>query len=399
MKKSVLLCLALWVCTHLAYGQKDLKKVKLPNRGKATFERLDIPPPPPPPSPQLPPPPPPDSTELVRGLVKGFCDNLAENIKSGNVTLAYLSQKGGIGSLIKGDNIDALKFLSGNQNVDDDNMSFAVIEKGFRIAVRASLDNCPLVDTFFNYDGRQRPAYAHFNQAICQCVQEKKSSFKDIELAYLKYGYIRDSCFREVFTDPEQLKIAYAANDFQTKAEVDAFDKNFQGYFFKNCSEPFEGLVYGYKTMFAEMEKRHKAAMQYTDKRNGFAEQQDVSIKHIMHLITPTLGLTSERNTVDLFKSATIYRGAVATINATKVRFKNYQVVDYVPNVTERSDGITEYRMTMYQYQPKTKKRYIVCQLIFEFEGNSDLIAAFRYIDRSQIANLETLQKQLDERN
>ena len=125
----------------------------------------------------------------------------------------------------------------------------------------------------------------------------------------------------------------------------------------------------------------------------------DVSINHILHLITPTLGLSSERNTIDVFKSAATYRGAITTINAAKVRFKNYQVVDYLPNMTQRSDGITEYRMTMYQYQPKTQKRYIVCQLIFEFEDSSDLIAAFRYIDRSQIANLETLQKQLEERD
>ena len=395
MKKYIVFCLALWVCIPATYGQKGSTKIKLPNGKTAIVQRLDIPPPPP----LLPPPPPPDSTELLNGLVKGFCDNLAENIKSGNVTLAYLSQKGGIGTLMKGDNIDALKILSGNRTVDDADMSFSVIEKGFRIALRASLDNCPLVDTFLNYDGRQRPAYAHLNQAICKCVQDKKNGFKDLELAQLKYGYIRDSCSTEIFTDPEQLKIVYAANDFQTKAEVDAFDKNFQGYFFKNCSECFDVVMYSYKAMFEEFEKQQKTQMKYTDKQEGFQAQQDAAIKHILNLVTPTLGGTSKQNTVDLFKSAATYRGAIATINAAKARFKNYQVVDYLPNVTERSDGITEYRMTMYQYQPKAQKRYIVCQLIFEFEGTSDLIAAFRYIDRSQIANLDTLQKQLDERN
>jgi hypothetical protein len=386
MKKENLLCCFISLfCLSTIFGQNGLIKVNV--QGGVTVQSID--------TPQKTP----DSTELLKGLVKHFCDNLAENVKSGNVTLPYLSQKGGIGSLFKDDNLVALKDLSGNHAVDDADISFAVIEKGFRIALRASFDNCPLVDTFLNYDGRQRPAFAHLSQAICRCIVEKKSNFKDPELAQFKYGFIRDSCFMEVFRDPEQIKIVHAANDFQTKAEIDAFDKNFQGYFFKTCSEPFEMLIYGYKVSFTEMEKRQKATEKYIEKSNAFRVQQDVSINHILHLITPTLGLSSERNTVDLFKSAATYRGAITTINAAKARFKNYQVVDYLPNMTQRSDGITEYRMTMYQYQPKTQKRYIVCQLIFEFEDNSDLIAAFRYIDRSQIANLETLQKQLEERD
>lgn len=369
MKKNLLLLISLF-CLQIAHGQGESMAFKTG-----------------------------DSTELVKGLVNRFCDKLAENIKLGHVTLPYLSQKGGIGQLLEEDNLITLKNLSDNRALDDADMSFAMIEKGFRIVLKASLDNCPLVDTFLNYDGRQRPAFAHLSQAICKCIVEKKNNFKDPELAQFKYRFISDSCFMEVFTDPEQIKIVHAANDFQTKAEIDAFDKNFQGYFFKTCSEPFEILIYGYKVSFMEMEKRQKATEQYTEKFAALRMQQDVSINHIMHLITPTLGLSSERNTADVFKSAATYRGAILTINTTKARLKNYQVVDYLPNMTQRSDGITEYRMTMYQYQSKTQKRYIVCQLIFEFEDNSDLIAAFRYIDRSQIANLETLQKQLEERD
>jgi hypothetical protein len=340
-----------------------------------------------------------DSAALVKGLVKGFCDKLGENVKLGHISLPYLSQTG-INSLFTEDNMDAMKDLSGNHSVDDSEMSFALMEKGFRIALKASFDNCPLVDTFLNYDGRQRPAYAHVSQAICRCMGEKKRSFKDPELAQYKYGYIRDSCFLEVFRDPEELKIIHAANDFQTKAEIDAFDKNFQGYFFKNCSESFEAIMYGYKAMFAEMEKQQATNKTLTSQPQTVSEsRQSESMMHILHLITPTLGLSSDRKMVDMFASAATYRTAVSTINNAKLRFKNNLVVDYMPNMTQRSDGITEHRYTMYQYFPKTKKHTIICQFIFEFEGTSELIGAFRYIDRTQIANLETLQRQLEEQS
>jgi hypothetical protein len=387
MKKITLSCLVLLGFLQFTHGQNGLVKINVP--AGTTVKSLDAPV-------KLT-----DSTELVKGLVKSFCDKLGENVKAGKVSLPYLSQAG-INSLFTEDNMDAMKNLSGNRSVDESDMSFALIEKGFRIALKASFDNCPLVDTFLNYDGRQRPAYAHVSQAICRCIGEKKRSFKDLEVAQIKYGYIRDSCFIQVFRDPEELKIIHAANDFQTKAEIDAFDKNFQGYFFKNCSESFEVVMYGYKAMFAEMEKRQVAAAKssaYQSDNNLSDSPQNESMMHILHLVTPTLGLSSDRKTADMFASAATYRTAIATINNAKLRFKNYLVVDYLPNTTQRSDGITEHRYTMYQYAPKTKKHTIICQLIFEFEGASELIGAFRYIDRSQIANLETLQKQLEERN
>jgi hypothetical protein len=378
MQKITLSCLAFLFCLQTMHGQNGLIKIDLP--AGATIQSLD--------SPKKQP----DSTELVNGLIKSFCDKLGEHFKAGNVTLPYLSQTA-ISSFLTEKNQDALKILSDTQSA----MSFAYIEKGFSIALRASIDNCPLVDTFLNFDGRQRPAFAHLNQAVCRCITDKKSGFKDPELAQVKYSYIRDSCWVEVFRDPEQIKIAYAANDFQTKAEIDAFDRNFQGYFFKNCSECFDALMYGYKVTFAAIEKRQAAAKPFAYRsENASNVQQNASMMHILHLITPTLGIYSERKTAELFASSATYRSAVATINSTKLRLKNNLVVDYMPNTTDRSDGIMEYRFTMYQYAAKTKKRTIVCQLIFEFEGNSELIGAFRYIDRSQIANLQTLQNQLD---
>jgi hypothetical protein len=378
MKKITLTSLILCALMQLIHGQNGLIKIDIP--AGSTVQSLDVP------TKQT------DSTELVKGLVKSFCDKLGENVKAGNVALAYLSQAG-VSGLLSEKNQDALNILSGTQS----SMSFAYIEKGFRIALRASIDNCPLVDTFLNYDGRQRPAYAHVNQAICRCISEKKNGFKDPELAQYKYGYIRDSCFLDVFRDPEQLKIIHAANDFQTKAEIDAFDKNFQGYFFKNCSECFEAVMYGYTSTFAEIEKRQAAAKEFAYRSENVSDvHQNEVMMHILHLVTPTLGLASDRKASEMFASSATYRTAIATINTTKLRFKNNLVVDYMPSTTNRADGIMEYRFTMYQYAAKTKKRTIVCQLIFEFEGKSELIGAFRYIDKSQIANLQTLQNQLD---
>jgi hypothetical protein len=378
MKKIMLSCLVLLGWFQFTHGQNGLIKIDVP--AGTTVQSLDAP------AKQT------DSTELVKGLVKSFCDKLGENVRAGTISLSSLS-KNGISVLLAEKNQDALKILSGTQYVT----SFANIEKGFRIALRASIDNCPLVDTFLNYDGRQRPAYAHVNQAICRCIGEKKRDFKDPELAQYKYGYIRDSCFLDVFRDPEQIKIVYAANDFQTKAEIDAFDKNFQGYFFKNCSECFEAVMYGYTATFTEIEKRQAAAKEFAYRSEDVSNvQQNASMMHILHLVTPTLGYSSERKMSDMFASSATYRTAVTTINSTKLRFKNNLVVDYMPSTTKRSDGIMEYRFTMYQYAAKTKKRTIVCQLIFEFEGTSEFIGAFRYIDRSQIANLQTLQNQLD---
>ncbi len=393
MKKSVLLCLALWVCTHPTYGQKGPTKIKRPNSGTPIFERLDVPPPPPPPPPRLPPPPPPDSTELVKGLVKGFCDKLSENIKLGNVSMKVLITEG-LSNPFVGENLTAIKWLSGD-TTKYPKVRFALLEKGFRIAFRASLDECPFVDTFLGYDGRQRPAFAHLNQAICKCIGEKKASFKDPELALVKTKFITDSCSKSVFSDPEQLKIVYAANDFQSKAAIDTFDRNFRGYSFKNCPEFFENLVYGFKLRTAEAEKALEPLQQTAESELNTRRYERMN--PVVRAITSASDCGSP-SVVDDFVSTTLHRASLPAMNTAKIRFKANTVIDYFPNMTPRSDGIIEYRLTMYQYLPKSKKHNIIGQFIFEFEGTSDLVAAFRYIDRSQIANLETLQKQLEAR-
>ena len=165
-----------------------------------------------------------DSSELVADIVENFCENLENSIKAGNVSPNDLG-KFGIAGLFQEENMIAIRNLSGDYSIDMDTTTFDKMEKGFRIVLRACLDGCRLVDTFLDYDGRQRPAYAHFNQAICQCISDKKAQFQDPSLALLKFGYIRDSCMKLIFTDPDQLKIAYTANDFKSKAEIDAYDR------------------------------------------------------------------------------------------------------------------------------------------------------------------------------
>lgn len=335
-----------------------------------------------------------DSSELVSDIVESFCDNLENSIKKGNVSPNDLG-KFGIAGLFQQENMIAIKNLSGDYSVDMDTTTFDKMEKGFRIALRACLDGCRLVDTFLGYDGRQRPAYAHFNQAICHCISDKKAQFQDPALALLKFGYIRDSCMRAIFTDPDQLKIAYTANDFKSKAEIDRYDQNFQGYFFKNCSESFENLIFICRqTCNAMLQDNQKSLVTEAAKLDY---SRNETIKPLLHLFTSTLGGGSKSKTSDLFTSLETHKNALPAINLAKARLKNYAVLDYLPNMTQRSDGITEYRFTIYQYLPKAKKRNILCQLLFEFEGTSELVAAFRYIEKGQIANLGAFEKILSE--
>jgi hypothetical protein len=328
----------------------------------------------------------PDSANLVKGLVKSVCDNLKEGIKKGEISEQHFAEKCML-HLLTGENFTAIKNLSGDYSVDSDVPKPEHIDKGFRVALRACIAECPLVDTFFGYDGRQRPAYSHFSNAICGCISTKKAQFADPELAYLKYGYIRDSCSKLVFLDPENLKIAYAANDFQTKAEVDAFDKNFSGYYVKNCTEALEFVIHTYKVLVGNIETVKKDVPEF----NEFYQERDNAIKHLLHQLTPTLGISTKKKTSDFFTSSRAYQVALPMINSAKMKFKNLPAVDYIPNVSSRSDGIIEYRYTMYHTVRKTKKHSVICQLVFEFEEKSETIAAFRYIDQSQIANLEAL--------
>jgi hypothetical protein len=328
----------------------------------------------------------PDSANLVKGLVKSVCDNLKEGIKKGEISEQHFAQKCML-HLLTDENFIAIKNLSSDYSVDSDVPKPEHIDKGFRVALRACIAECPLVDTFFGYDGRQRPAYSHLSNALCGCISTKKAQFADPELAFLKYAYIRDSCSKEIFANPENLKIAYAANDFQTKAEVDAFDKNFSGYYVKNCTEAFEFIVQTYKILVQNIETEKKDAPEF----NKLYHERDNAIKHLLYQLTPTLGGSTKKKTSEFFTSSRAYQAALPTINLAKIKFKNLPVVDYIPNVSNRSDGIIEYRYTMYHTIKKTKKHSIICQLVFEFEEKSETIAAFRCIDQSQIGNLEAL--------
>lgn len=57
---------------------------------------------------------------------------------------------------------------------------------------------------------------------------------------------------------------------------------------------------------------------------------------------------------------------------------------------------LNRFDLSLYRRILKIQKRHIVGQIIFEFEAKSDKIAAFRYIERDQIANLAALQSLID---
>jgi hypothetical protein len=332
-----------------------------------------------------------DSLQAVKSLVKSTCDKFGESIKKGEISEAFFGQIC-LTHILTGDNFLKIRQLSGDFTDDEDTPKPEHIDRGFRSVLHACVDQCAAVDTFFNYDGHQRPAYAHFSKAVCNCIGDKRTAFKDPALAQLKYTFIRDSCFRQVFSDQDNIQIAHTANSFQTKAEVDAFDRNFMGYFIKNCPEGVDFFVNNLK-VFTEGVEETKATPPPID---PFMLNRSNAIQHVVNVLTPMLGSNTNKKMADYFATPRAYQLASPIINTTKIKFKGYSVLDYIPNITKRSDGVLEHRYTVYTRLSKTKKRHIVCQIIFEFEEKSELIALFRYVGRAEIANLEALQQIID---
>jgi hypothetical protein len=360
------------------------------------------------PSEKIPPPPPPprlDSAELDSMMQHIFCSNLGKTEQTANrdVTVNVLLAVSETFKTKKEEEQTALfqwlKFQTAQpfETLDYREVTNILVKK----VVYHYMERCPNFNNLLQFDGFQRPAYAHFTQQACNCISRKQAQFEDKGLALLKYGFIRDSCFRDIFKDEDNLKIAYEANDFKTKAQVDSFDSNFGGYFFLNCRS-------GFDFVYSDIQNRFDAAQRINPDifKQKFAEPapQDLAytgrqatIQTILPRIS-SLGSGSDKRPQEVFKSQQAYNNALPALNSASALIKPQKIADYMLDQSVRSDGVSEIRLTFYKFNASTQRKDILCQVVFEFEEQDENVAVFRFIPKSQIANLAKLEQRLKER-
>ena len=332
-----------------------------------------------------------DSAQLITQLSTKLCQYFEEGFKNNTVSADNFVSLGF--SAITQVSEDTITYLEHKTCPTCPEKSAESLSSAFGLILKKVMKECPTMNDILHFDGKQRPAYAHLTTQVCRCLGDKIATFKDRDLAMLKFRYINDSCLAEVFADEKNREIVFKANDFQTKGQVDSFDLNFRPYAYLNCDIFIEGTMNNFKVWVNNMLKNtQQATSNYSinDKRND-------KIQPILYQVTRTLGYPNSQIPIeDNFISTPYYKASMSNINNAKSLFANFNNLDYMQDVVLRSDNITEIRLTVYHFLAKTKKRTIKGILIFEFENDNEKISSFRYMSQSQIPNYEALQAKIN---
>jgi hypothetical protein len=79
---------------------------------------------------------------------------------------------------------------------------------------------------------------------------------------------------------------------------------------------------------------------------------------------------------------------------------KNQKNIDWLQDDNQTLDKPTFYKLSVYKYIVQTKKRVLLCQLVFDFfdENHRELISDFHFIAKSQIENLQEVENRINKK-
>jgi hypothetical protein len=247
-----------------------------------------------------------------------------------------------------------------------------------------------------NYDDKQRPAYSHVSKLICNCLQQAKAKLIDPQIYPYKYSLIKDSCSKAVFGDEDVRKIIFTANDFQLKTEIDSYDKNFYGYFFKNCSEETDLAI----AFFTEIWRNATMKMNAYDNSIDIVTVRQNSMRTVINRLNSHEFSSDYRSITELFNETKL-EGAVRTdLNSAQGVLKNQKNIDWIQDENHALEGITSYKLSVYKYIAQTKKRVLLCQLVFDFydENSRQFISGFHFIPKTQIKDLQDVENRINKK-
>ncbi|MFM2269019.1 MAG: hypothetical protein RL757_2460 [Bacteroidota bacterium] len=328
-----------------------------------------------------------DSAKIMAQIVENFCQNAGQKLRNEGIKSPKLFSIV-MNNLLEKPQLERINTLAGF--APQDRVAFEILSFTFETVLYECLQQCPVIDTIFETDGKQRPAYAHFKEEICDCISARRGSKKYLT----NYQKVRDSCAAVTFKNPKNVQIAFAANDFKTDDDTKDFDANFGGYLSKNCFEATRYFTTFYKILYpirdeiqvfrelelAEMRKsaRNKTI---TDLRSSYERTNTPPSYH--------------------FRSDEAYAQSRADLERgfyALSKLNQLGALDFLPSTETRSDNVTEHIWIIYNYQPKPNKRFLVGKLIFEFENKETTISRVKYFDKKQLPNRAAIEQELNQR-
>ena len=286
---------------------------------------------------------------------------------------------------------DSLAQLKIRQSVDLDSARLELTEE---VVIKA-ISICPVIDSLLGYDGKQRPAFAYLSQSLCQCISKKRAELKDDAFFYFKYRFFKDTCYQQIISDESVQNVILTANNFQSKTEVEAFDNNFKGFFFKNCLEE--------KQLAANYILLVKKEAQELDKRYALKGEALSKIQE-NNVITVIKAINSEQFSYyrvnNVFGYRFLEKKNLNALDAANNSLKNQKNIDWITDKFYPVEGVTQYRVVVFKYSEQAKKNIVVCQLEFDFLGEkgSTTIDEFRFIPRLKVVDLQKLENRINKK-
>jgi hypothetical protein len=286
---------------------------------------------------------------------------------------------------------DSLAQLKVRQSVDLDSARLELTEE---VVIKA-ISICPVIDSLLGYDGKQRPAYAYLSQSLCQCLSKKRAELKDDAFYFFKYRFFKDTCYRQIISDESVQNVILTANNFQSKTEVEAFDNNFRGFFFKNCLEE--------KQLAANFILLFKKEAQILDKRYALKGETLSKIQE-ENVLTVIKAVSSEQFSYyrvdNVFGHRLLEKKNLNALDAANNSLKNQKSIDWIKDKIHPVEGVTQYRVVVFKYSEQAKKNIVICQLEFDFygENGSLMIDEFRFTPRLKVADLQKLENRINKK-
>ena len=93
-----------------------------------------------------------------------------------------------------------------------------------------------------------------------------------------------------------------------------------------------------------------------------------LAIREILsNILPPYTNCIDERFSI-YYTSRGIFDSAIIQIAFLKAQLLKYDNVDYIPQNIYHANGLLEHLVTIYNYNIKTKQRFIIGQISFEFD-------------------------------
>lgn len=324
-------------------------------------------------------------------LTDWYCENLRKIEKKANANV--LTVMGTVLEVLVEDKqlFDSLALKRVSSIVSLDSARLEIVKE----VIVETFQSCNSINDALKYDGQQRPAYAHINQLLCNCIDNKKQQLSDNSNFLKNYQHIKDSCYTSIITNEDVKKIVFAANSFQSNDQINDFNKNFGVFFAKNCTEEQKiasSILADYWKYIVQKNEHEKGLELLSIRQNA--------MRAVINKLNESQFSGDYHTIFPFFQWKEMSISAKTDLNQAHEVLKNQKNIDWIQEDNRTLNKVTSYKLTVYKYNVQTKKRNFLCQLHFDFfdEKALDLITEFHFIPKTQIKDLQDIENRINKK-